>query len=133
MTYDAEGKPAIATIMAISDQYRGERLVRKVVTKYDSTIDKYVNVYDNQGVEIYGYTETEYISPATVRSYVTNPNNYNSYSGWEIGGENSSGSTVFPEMHIVSVPDVRDVDHNDITEGNVNFSSCIKFDTTNTS
>ena len=44
VTYNSEGKPAIATKMGISDKYRGKRLVRKVVTKYDSTIDKYVNV-----------------------------------------------------------------------------------------
>ena len=132
ITYDAEGKPAIATAMGISDKYRGERLVRKVVTKYDSTIDKYVNVYDNQGTEIYGYTETEYTSPATVRSFITNPNSYDSYTGWEVGGENSSGSVIFPGLHVVSVPDVRDVDYNAIIDGTVDFTSCIKMDVTNT-
>ena len=59
ITYDAEGKSAIATIMTISDEYRGERLVRKVLTKYDSTIDKYVNVYNFELNEILIVTYTE--------------------------------------------------------------------------
>jgi N-acetylglutamate synthase-like GNAT family acetyltransferase len=68
--------------MGISAEYRGKRLVRKVRTDYDATIDKYVTVY-NDG-EVYGFTETEYSSPASVRSFVTNPNNFDSKIGWDI-------------------------------------------------
>lgn len=132
VTYNSEGKPAIANKMGISDKYRGKRLVRKVVTKYDSTIDKYVNVYDNQGTKIYGYTETEYTSPATVRSFVTNPNSYDSYTGWKVGGEDSNGSVIFPGLQVVSVPDVRDVSYDAIINNTVDFTSCIKLDITNT-
>lgn len=128
ISYNNEGIPDFATTLGISDIYRGKRLVRKVATKYDSTIDKYVNVYKNGNEEVYGFTETEYTSPATVRSYVTNPNSYDSYTGWEIGGTTVNGSMNFPTLQVVSVPDVRDV--SDIN--NVNFTSCLKLNITNT-
>ena len=88
-----EGIPDFTDDIAISDKYRGRRLVRKVKTIYDATIDKYVGVY-NEGT-IYGYAESEYASPATVRSYVTNASNYESSLGWEVGSdENGSFPTL---------------------------------------
>ena len=130
VTYNANGIPDFANDMGISDTYRGKRLVRKVKTTYDSTIDKYVNVYkDESGKEIYGYTETEYLSPATVRSYVTNPNSYESYTGWEVGkGSNNE----FPGFDLVSVPDVRDVPSAKIMDGSQDFISCLKLNFTDT-
>ena len=117
VTYNEEGIPNFTNALSISTEYRGKRLVRKVKTTYDATIDKYVNVY-NEGT-VYGYTETEYISPAYVRSYVTNPNSYSSYAGWEV---ESSGA----ELDLVTVPDMRDVDLSEETE----FKSCLKLDFT---
>jgi len=116
--------------MIISSEYRGKRLVRKVTTKYDSIIDKYVNIYDNNGSIVYGYTETEYTSPATVRSYITNPNNYDSDSGWRVGGEEADSTIYFPELEVVSVPDVRDVSYEELEKGEIDFSSCLKLNTT---
>jgi hypothetical protein len=113
VTYNSDGVPDFTNKLSISETYRGRRLVRKIRTAYDSTIDKYVNIYNNG--EIYGYSETEYTSPATVRSYVTNPNGYESYTGWEIG---SSSDKTFPKLDLVSVPDVRDVDAENILNGN---------------
>jgi hypothetical protein len=125
VTY-SNGIPHFTDSLSLSTEYRGKRLVRKVKTTYDAILDKYVNVY-NDGT-IYGYTETEYLSPATVRSFVTNPNSYDSYTGWEIG---SSSSGVFPNLNLVSVPDVRDVSNPQwIIDGNIDFKSCLKFETT---
>lgn len=109
--YDDEtGLPSFASHMVISNDLRGERLVRKARTEYDGTIDKYVSVYTAaDGNEYYGYTESEYISPAAVTSFVTNPTAYSSYTGWEIGGAQSNNETQFPEFDLVSVPDVRDI------------------------
>ena len=126
VTYNNEGIPDFTNILSISNTYRGRRLVRKVKTKYDSTIDKYVNVY-NDGA-IYGYTETEYTSSASIHSYVTNPNSYDSYTGWEIG---RSSDKIFPELDLVSVPDVRDVPTEEIISGTREFKSCLKLVTTN--
>ena len=131
VTYNSEGKPVFAASMSISEDTRGARLVRKSKTFYDSTIDKYVNVYNDGEKEVYGYTETEYTSPATVQSYITNPNSYDSYTGWEIGGAKVNESVIFPQLEVVSVPDVRDVLAEDIISGNVEFTSCLKFNTTN--
>ena len=131
VTYNGDGVPDFTNEMAISNTYRGRRLVRKVKTKYDATIDKYVNVYrDSSGNEIYGYSEVEYISPATVRSYITNPNSYESYTGWEVGKGNNNE---FPSFDLVSVPDVRDVSSSAILDGSQNFISCLKLNFTNTS
>jgi hypothetical protein len=122
----SSGKPTFASTMAISSEYRGNRLVRKVKTKYDATIDKYVNVYNNGA--IYGYTETEYLSPATVRSYVTNPNSFDSYTGWEVG---CSSDNLFPKLDLVSVPDVRDMSAADVVAGNAEIITCLKLKTDN--
>ena len=122
----SNGKPTFANTMTISSEYRGNRLVRKVKTKYDATIDKYVNVYNNGA--IYGYTETEYLSPATVRSYVTNPNSFDSYTGWEVG---CSSDNLFPKLELVSVPDVRDMNAADVVAGDAEIITCLKLKTDN--
>lgn len=111
VSYSPDGVPDITDAQSIyvSEKYRGKRLVRKVVTKYDSTIDKYVNVYNNNGKEIYGYTETEYVSPAAVQSYITNPNSYSSYTGWEVGGVQTNEGMDYPQLDLACIPDPRDI------------------------
>jgi hypothetical protein len=37
-----------------------------VKTKYDSTIDRYVQIYENNNTTYYGYTENEYVSPTAI-------------------------------------------------------------------
>ena len=130
VTY-SDGKPDFATSMAISDKYRGRRLVRKMATKYDSTIDKYVNIYsyenkEGKKEEVYGFTETEYISPTTVQSYVTNGTNYESTTGWELCGiKNSQGQVLFPKLEVATVPDITTINPEKIDD--VDFTSCLKF------
>jgi hypothetical protein len=103
------------------------------LTRYDSTIDKYVNVYKDGDREIYGYTEVEYTSPATVRSYITNPTGFSSYTGWEVGGSQlSSGEVTFPTLDLITVPDVRDVPVDEVLNGSREFLSCLQFTPSNT-
>lgn len=111
VSYSPDGVPDITDAQSIyvSEKYRGKRLVRKIVTKYDSTIDKYVNVYNSNGKEIYGYTETEYVSPTAVQSYITNPNSYSSYTGWEVGGVQTNEGVDYPQLDLACIPDPRDV------------------------
>lgn len=126
VSYSPDGIPDItdAQNIYVSEKYRGKRLVRKMVTKYDSTIDKYVNVYTNDDREIYGYTETEYVSPAAVQSYVTNPNSYSSYTGWEVGGVQTSEGIDYPQLDLACIPDPRDVALEDF--GNTEFKGYLK-------
>ena len=67
-------------------KYRGERLVRQILTEYDATIDKFVQVYAKEGDtenKYYGFTETEYSTSGGVQNYVANPSNFISTSGWQ--------------------------------------------------
>ena len=130
-------KPDFAQAIEVSDIYRGSRLVRKARTTYDAIIDKYVTIYkDIEGNEVYGFTETEYISPAATRLYITNPYGFTSLTGWSAGQinfgiqdteENSDDETQEERMKtldLVSVPDLRDVaDYDESKE----FKSCLKF------
>jgi hypothetical protein len=52
--------------MAISSNYRGDKLVRQAITIFDPAINKYVNVYEKEGNEYYGYEKIEYITPTAV-------------------------------------------------------------------
>lgn len=139
--YDEEGVPDFVKrsadenntpFMVISDEYRGKRLVRKIKTHYDASIDKYVGVYkntDSPSAEIYGYTETSYSSPAAVRSFVTNGTEFTNTTGWEFGGtplEESTGIK-FPTLEVVSVPDIREVNYED---DNFSIQTYLKFDVT---
>ena len=120
-----DGKPTIAKNMTISSEYRGKRLVRKVITKYDSTIDKYVNVYEKDGETYYGYSETEYISPISVQNFVTNPNNFTSTTGWQVGGTSQNGETIYPSLNLQGYPDLRDVD--DIAGSDIVYTSYLNY------
>ena len=110
--------PNFATSMTISPKYRGKRLVRKQEAEYDNTVDKYVKVYkDASNNRVYGYTESEYVSPVSVRSYITNAKDYDSTNGWEVGGvsvevEGEASEVVFPRLSLTTVPHIKDLESN---------------------
>lgn len=125
-----EKKPDFAHVMEISDSYRGSRLVRKARTAYDAVLDKYVTVYtDGDGNEVYGITETEYVSPASTKLCITNPYGFTSLTGWQ-GGQMEQDTQVeateerIKILDLVSVPDLRDV--KEYTEDQ-EFTSYLKF------
>ena len=106
--------------MTVSSEYRGARLVRKNLTKYDPVLDKYVNIYEDNGREVYGYSEFEYITPISVNNFVTNPNNFDSYTGWAEGGVQSQEQTIYPELNLKTLPDISRIDN---YSDNVQFGS----------
>jgi hypothetical protein len=61
---------------------------------------------DSKEADVYGFVETDYISPASVRSFVTNGTGFTSDTGRSAGAADDG---TFPDLRIVSVPDIRDV------------------------
>ena len=78
---DFVGTNTLGKRLVALSELRGNRLVKQAKSKYDSTIDKYVSVYNNG--EVYGFTETEYVTSGGVVNYVANPSNFTSTSGWQ--------------------------------------------------
>ena len=97
-----EGRPEWAQSCVLSETYRGMRLVRQAQSKYDSTIDKYVSVYEKKNEKedwetYYGFTKDKYLSPQAVFNYIVNPNSFTSTDGWvaeSVKGERSTLSVV---------------------------------------
>ena len=125
-----DGIPNFASSMAISSEYQGNKLVRQPQTRFDSTINKYVNVYKKDGIEYYGYTESEYITPTAVTNFITNSAGFTSDTGWETGGYINNNKTVYPSLKLQGFPDIRDVDPEEISNIE-NFRSFLSFKRTN--
>lgn len=115
--YNSEGKPSFADSIKISTKFRGCRLVQQIQTKYDSTIDKFVQVYNKNGQTYYGFAETEFISPAIVKNYIVNPSAFTNVTGWEMEKKNG----ILPSLELVIDPPVQ---KENIGE---NFTSYLKF------
>jgi hypothetical protein len=49
---------------------------------FDKTLNRFVNVYQKDGKEYYGYTKSEYFSPSYVTNFVTNGEEIIYTSGW---------------------------------------------------
>lgn len=75
---------------AVSNDYRGSRLVNSQKTVLDPVTDKYVKVYKatssgtgySTNDVIYGYESTEYKDPTFVNSLVVNSKNFANTEGW---------------------------------------------------
>lgn len=100
--------PEFASQMNISDIYRGDRLVRKQETAYDSLLDKYVSVYkDAQNKTVYSYTENEYISPTIIKNFITNASSFVTTNGWLPSSKATIDDYIYPPIN--SAADLSDV------------------------
>ena len=63
--------------------YSGYRIQDRTRTVYESTLDKYVEVYTNGSEKYFSYTETEYHVSPLVQNYLTNSTNFTSNAGWK--------------------------------------------------
>ena len=85
-----------STDSGISTRYRGKRLVETQLTKYDTLLNKYVNVYtdvNNRNEEVWGYSKTEFSDPLTIINLIVNSSNFTGTEGW-IGNDLTYG--VYP-------------------------------------
>ena len=124
--YSEEGLPNFAKSMDISPVYRGDKLIRQAITFFDSTIDRYVNVYEKDKIEYYGFTESEYVTSTAVQTFITNGEGFTSDSGWETGGAIVEGETVYSSLALQGFPDLRDIPVEDIATTK-NFSAYLKY------
>lgn len=100
--------PSFASQMNISDDYRGDRLVRKQETAYDSLLDKYVSIYkDAQNKTVYSYTENEYISPTIIKNFITNASSFVTTNGWLPSSKATIDDYIYPPIN--SAADLSDV------------------------
>lgn len=128
-----ENIPNFAESMTISEEYRGQKLVRNAIIEYDSKINKYVYVYKGPAPnstsskkDYYGYSETTYESPATIRNLITNPDNFDNTAGWKTYWKGNQ-TPIASEFTSITVPDFREADNTTETE----YKSYLKFKTTN--
>lgn len=115
IAYTEEGLPDFAEEMILSSEYRGDKLVRQPITEFDATINKYVNVFKKgeDGQTYYGFTQTDYITPTAVQTYITNGEGFTSVNGWKVGGYRegeSATETIYPSLELIGFPDSRDVE-----------------------
>lgn len=127
ITYDDNGMPDLASEMNISSEYRGNKLIRQALTVFDSTVDKYVNVYEKDDIQYYGYTKSEYVTPTAVETFITNGESFTSEDGWEVGCDDNKTT---PELSLVALPDARDIPVSQWAE-QTEFRSFICFKRTN--
>ena len=104
---------------------RGQRLVKSQKTKFDPKLNQTVKVYTNaDGKEVWGFTETEYISPMVVQSYITNPSDFTSTTGWRVG--KAASSETFPDLTLEMYPELPSYESIDNYDGH----SYLHFSTT---
>lgn len=84
--------------------YSGYRIQDRTRTVYESTLDKYVEVYTNGSEEYFSYTETEYHVSPLVQNYLTNSTNFTSNAGWK----NLNKEQEDPVLTLYPEPEIRD-------------------------
>lgn len=78
--------PDFAETVTYTSKMRGLRHVRSPKTLYDKVLDKYVAAYKSlDGKKYRGYTETKYISPNLIRSYITGGYTFSGWSQKKVG------------------------------------------------
>lgn len=95
-------KIASAAVNVKVTGYSGYRIQDRTRTVYESTLDKYVEVYTDGTEEYFSYTETEYHVSPLVQNYLTNSTNFTSNAGWKNLNEEQEDPilTLYPEPTI---------------------------------
>ena len=103
-------KIASAAVNVEVTGYSGYRIQDRTRTVYESTLDKYVEVYTNGSEEYFSYTETEYHVSPLVQNYLTNSTNFTSNAGWKNLNKEQEDPilTLYPEPTIGKDEDGRD-------------------------
>ena len=78
----------------LSTNYRGKRYVNSPRLEYDEVFGRYVNVYNYDNREVYGFSKTEFSDPLTIINLFANSSRFSNTSGW-IGKDLSWG--VYPK------------------------------------
>ena len=97
-------KIASAAVNVEVTGYSGYRIQDRTRTVYESTLDKYVEVYTNGSEEYFSYTETEYHVSPLVQNYLTNSTNFTSNAGWK----NLNKEQEDPVLTLYPEPEIRD-------------------------
>ena len=97
-------KIASAAVNVEVTGYSGYRIQDRTRTVYESTLDKYVEVYTNGSEEYFSYIETEYHVSPLVQNYLTNSTNFTSNAGWK----NLNKEQEDPVLTLYPEPEVRD-------------------------
>lgn len=90
-------------LVVFAPTIRGKKIIKSQKTVYDAKIDKLVGVFkDADDNDIYGFKDTEYISPAAVRNYVTS-GDCSSISGWRYA--KSAEDEGLPTRKVITYPE----------------------------
>lgn len=104
-----------SSLVTFEPSKKGERLVRSQKTEYDKRLKRAVKIYNSDPSKndggVYGFEDTEYISAATVVSYVTTPSDFENTSGWRIG-KASAGDTETAELQCLAFPELTSSNYN---------------------
>lgn len=76
-----------------TEALKGNRVVKTQNSRYESTLNQYVNEFEVTnvgagvavGTKVFGYTKTEYITPTIIQNLLTNSSNFSSAIAW--GGD----------------------------------------------